>query len=398
MTITKEHMNINEILRKHALWLSSEGRKGEQAYLPNVNLNGADLAGADLRKAVLTGASLIKADLTEAKLDGACLVRAKMEDATLNRASLSDTSFDGADLSKATLKDVELDYTSFAKATLKGAFFNSVNARNVNFCGSDLSCADIYVSSFTKCNFSHTKAVCEIPHSEDNTLHLVMCVFKNCNLCDIQWNDSNLYEVRFIHSELICSEFQLADFTEVVFCRCNMNKFQADDSRMDTVSIWRCKAPHASMNDVALRNSHIKGCDFRDSKFKGTRFYYVKLLNTDLSSAILTSANMRNTHLGKGVRIVTANIYGLIPPRGMMIIAGLGSENRYIAYDAVNDVVCCGCWEGATNSLDEFKARVEHVYGDDSVESNEMYYEQYMMLVNTFVNYRVIYKRHTEER
>ena len=115
-------------------------------------------------------------------------------------------------------------------------------------------------------------------------------------------------------------------------------------------------------------------------------------MNTDLSSAILTSANMLKTHLGKGVRIATAYVYGLIPPRGMMVVAGLGSENRYVAYDAVNDMVCCGCWEGKTNSLDEFTARVEHVYGEDSEKPNELYYTQYMMLVDTFVNYKAIYK------
>ena len=385
-------MNISETLRKHALWLSSEGKDGEQADLTDANLDGADLTGADLRKAILTGASLIKADLTEAKLDGACLKRAKMEGVKLSNASLSGTNLYGADLSKSTLKDVGLDYTSFAKATLMGASFHSVNARNVNFCGSDLSCANIYVSCFTKCNFSHTKAVCEIPRSEENTLCLHLCVFKNCNLCDTQWNDSSLYKVWFLHSELVHSEFQLAEFNKVVFCRCDMKGFQADDSRMNLVSIWRCKAINISMNDAGFFNSHIKGCDFRDGKFKGTNFSYVKLMNTDLSSAILTSANMRTTHLGKGVRIATANVYGLIPPSGMMITAGLGSENRYTAYDAVNDVVCCGCWEGATNSLNEFKARVEHVYGDDGVKPNELYYTQYMMLVDTFVNYKAIYK------
>ena len=392
-------MNINEILRKHALWLSSEGKDGEQANLTDTNLEGVDLTGADLRKAMLAGAHLRNTNLTEAKLDRACLERAKMEGAKLNKTSLSGTSFDEADLSNATLKDLELDYTSFAKATLKRAYFREVNARNVNFCGSDLSFADIYVSMFTECNFSHAKAVCDIcntPYSEENKLCLHLCVFKNCNLRGVQWNDSNLYETWFLHSELVHSEFQLANFAKVVFCRCDMKGFQADDSRMDLVSIWRCKAINISMNDAGLRNSHIKGCDFRDGKFKGTVFSYVKLLNTDLSSAILTSANMRTTHLGKGVRIATANIYGLIPPSGMMITAGLGSENRYTAYDAVNDMVCCGCWEGDTNSLDEFKARVERIYGEDGAEPNELYYEQYMMLIDTFAKYRTIYKRHKE--
>ena len=386
-------MNINEILRKHALWLSSEGKDGEQADLTDANLNGADLIGADLRKAVLTGASLINADLTEAKLDEACLERAKMEGVKLNRASLSGTSFYRADLSNAELKDMELDYTSFAKATLKGASFHSVNARNVNFCDSDFSYANIYVSFFIKCNFSHTKIICEIPYSKKNKLDIHLCVFKNCNLCGVQWHDSFLYKTWFLHSELVHSDFYLATFDKVIFCRCDMKGFQADNSRMSLVSIWRCKAINASMNNAGFLNSHIKGCDFQDGKFEGTKFFNVKLVNTDLSSAILTSANMRTIHLGKGVRIVEANVYGLIPPNGMMIVAGLGSENRYTAYDAVNDIVCCGCWEGKTNSLDEFKSRVERIYGEGGARPNKLYYEQYMMLVNTFVNYRAIYKR-----
>ena len=56
---------LNEILRKHALWLCGDP-DGERA-----DLSGADLSGADLRWANLYWADLRWADLTRANLTGA---------------------------------------------------------------------------------------------------------------------------------------------------------------------------------------------------------------------------------------------------------------------------------------------------------------------------------------
>lgn len=52
---------LNEILRKHALWLLGDP-EGERA-----DLTGADLSGANLREAYLRGADLSGADLSGAK-------------------------------------------------------------------------------------------------------------------------------------------------------------------------------------------------------------------------------------------------------------------------------------------------------------------------------------------
>ena len=44
---------LNEILRKHALWLNHESG-GERANLRDADLSGADLSGANLRDADLS--------------------------------------------------------------------------------------------------------------------------------------------------------------------------------------------------------------------------------------------------------------------------------------------------------------------------------------------------------
>jgi hypothetical protein len=68
---------IEEKLRKHALWLADENG-GERA-----NLSGADLSVADLSRADLSDADLSRADLSDADLRGADL-----SDANLNWANL----------------------------------------------------------------------------------------------------------------------------------------------------------------------------------------------------------------------------------------------------------------------------------------------------------------------
>ena len=68
--LTKEE--LNEILRKHKLWLDNQ-EGGECAYLQGANLRGANLLGADLQRANLLDADLRGADLRDADLDYSCL-------------------------------------------------------------------------------------------------------------------------------------------------------------------------------------------------------------------------------------------------------------------------------------------------------------------------------------
>ena len=74
-------MEIERILEDHALYISTNGKKGKRAILIAADLIAADLRGADLRGADLTRANLTRAilmgtnlawtDLTGADLTGA---------------------------------------------------------------------------------------------------------------------------------------------------------------------------------------------------------------------------------------------------------------------------------------------------------------------------------------
>ena len=121
---------LNEILRKHKLWLNIEP-SGARADLYGANLTGADLTranltGADLYGANLTGAHLTGANLTGANLTGADLTGANLTGADLTRANLTGANLTGADLYGANLTGANLDFTKNVNYPIacpeKGAF------------------------------------------------------------------------------------------------------------------------------------------------------------------------------------------------------------------------------------------------------------------------------------
>jgi len=103
-------MNIDEILKKHKLWLDGD-EKGERADLQGANLRGANLRGASLQRADLQGANLRGADLQDASLQDADLRGANLRGADLRGANLRGANLRGANLQGANLRDANLDFS-----------------------------------------------------------------------------------------------------------------------------------------------------------------------------------------------------------------------------------------------------------------------------------------------
>ena len=108
--MTKEE--LNEILKKHKLWL--EGESGGERFshfrenLSGFDFSGVDLRSDDLRGADLTGSNFSCANLKDAYLTGArlanvCLINADLRGASLRGANLENSGLTGADLRGADL-------------------------------------------------------------------------------------------------------------------------------------------------------------------------------------------------------------------------------------------------------------------------------------------------------
>ena len=112
-------MNLEEILKKHEMWLKGE-EGGERANLKDANLSYANLRGIDLSYADLSYVDLSGAYLWDANLMGADLRNTDLSCANLMGANLSN-----AKLSNAILNDIAYNVltTSFnLQCPEKGSF------------------------------------------------------------------------------------------------------------------------------------------------------------------------------------------------------------------------------------------------------------------------------------
>ena len=132
----KPPLDLQEIIRKHGLWLRCE-KGGERANLSGAdlsgaNLSGANLSGANLSGANLSGANLSGANLREADLSGANLREANLREADLSRANLREADLREADLSRANLSRADL-----SRANLREADLSRANLREANLSGAE---------------------------------------------------------------------------------------------------------------------------------------------------------------------------------------------------------------------------------------------------------------------
>jgi Pentapeptide repeats (8 copies) len=107
--------------------------------LVEVEIQSADLSGANLTVANLRGADLSKAILIRANLSGSILTCANLIGADLSKAILSHADLRGAKLIDTDLSDTDLIQADLNDANLRGADLNNANFSHTLLLGADLS-------------------------------------------------------------------------------------------------------------------------------------------------------------------------------------------------------------------------------------------------------------------
>jgi uncharacterized protein YjbI with pentapeptide repeats len=109
----------------------------------HIDLSGADLRRANLRRAHLDGADLSDAHLEDANLEGAYLNGANLFDAVLEGAVLVQTQMLGACLMNVDFTNALVYSTFLQHADLQGAKFCAGTIENTRFDGANLAGADL---------------------------------------------------------------------------------------------------------------------------------------------------------------------------------------------------------------------------------------------------------------
>ena len=104
----------------------------------------------------------------------------------------------------------------------------------------------------------------------------------------------------------------------------------------------------------------------------------------NLRDAYLSGANLRGADL-RGANLRDANLSGADLDKTYYQVVRIGSRRGTTTYCVDDDNVLCGCWNNYKGgTLEEFKTRVESVYGREGNNPNEQYYDEYMAAITFF--------------
>jgi len=171
---------------------------GDFGNLENIDLENADLSGAQVVNGLFTGANFRRAKLAGARFIGSVLSKANLQEVYARKAYFAGSVLDGADLLRgqfsrtnlcqASLDDVRCYETSFMEAdvvdsSLRRADLYRSDLRLTNFTRSDLTEANLqeiamYLTDFTDANLTSAR----LDHSSIVNVTMRGAVLKDCSV------------------------------------------------------------------------------------------------------------------------------------------------------------------------------------------------------------------------
>ena len=139
-----------------------------------------------------------------------------------------------------------------------------------------------------------------------------------------------------------------------------------------------------NLNHTDLRGANLCGANFYGANLYGANLCGANLCGADLSNSSLRATDFRATDLSNS-RFDNANLSTTSLSKTYYQIVRIGSREATTTYCVEDDNVRCGCWNNyGGGTLEEFKKRVESVYGEDGKKPNKKYYTQYMAAIEFF--------------
>ena len=145
----------------------------------------------------------------------------------------------------------------------------------------------------------------------------------------------------------------------------------------------------ADLRGADLRGAYLSGADLSGADLSNAYLRGADLSGADLSNAYLRGAYLRGADLSgadlRGADLSGADLSGADLDKTYYQIVRIGSRVATTTYCVEADNVVCGCWndyKGGT--LDEFRKRVESVYGENGKPPNKKYYTQYIAAIEFF--------------
>ena len=150
----------------------------------------------------------------------------------------------------------------------------------------------------------------------------------------------------------------------------------------------------ANLSGADLSGANLGGANLRSADLSDAYLGGANLRSADLSDAYLGGANLRSADLSganlggaylSGANLGGAYLSGANLDKTYYQVVRIGSRKGTTTYCVDDDNVLCGCWNNYKGgTLEEFKTRVESVYGREGNNPNEQYYDEYMAAITFF--------------
>ena len=143
----------------------------------------------------------------------------------------------------------------------------------------------------------------------------------------------------------------------------------------------------ADLNGADLNGANLSGADLSGADLSGADLNGANLCEADLNGANLCEADLSG-----------ANLSGADLSKTYYQIVRIGRRNATTTYCVEDDNVVCGCWNNYKGgTLEEFKKRVESVYGKEGKMPHKKYYTQYMAAIEFFEKMAKLAKMEEEQ-
>ena len=140
----------------------------------------------------------------------------------------------------------------------------------------------------------------------------------------------------------------------------------------------------ADLRGANLSGAYLRGADLSSADLRGADLSSADLRGADLRGAYLRGADLSSADL-RGANLSGAYLRGADLDKTYYQVVRIGSRLGTTTYCVDDDNVLCGCWNNYKGgTLEEFKTRVESVYGREGNNPNEQYYDEYMAAITFF--------------
>ena len=158
----------------------------------------------------------------------------------------------------------------------------------------------------------------------------------------------------------------------------------------------------ADLQGADLQGAYLQGADLQEADLQGADLRRAYLQGADLQGADLQEADLQGADLQgaylQGAYLQGAYLQGADLDKTYYQITRIGSRNATTTYCVEDDNVVCGCWNNYKGgTLEEFRKRVESVYGENGEKPNKKYYSQYIAAIEFFEKMAKLAKKEEEK-